>query len=1105
MFPSPLLLAFLWTLAGAPERLPEPGVLLERHIGKGEALRYVFDARKGDYVRIVLHQDGVDVFWRVRSPSGAVVTEIDFPGSRVDETAALVAEEQGAYTLEVRPFDGAEEGGAYRIGIEALRPAAAEDRLRATAELSAAAGYGHYKRRTPEDLALAASLHRKALDVWQRLGDRRQQEAMHYRLGLIHFRQGDQTSALASLESSLALRLEAGNRAGAVEILNLKGRSLLTLGEPRRALSAFEEALALCRETGRADYEGHLLANLARIRHDLGEPRAAVAAYEEAIGVYRRAGQRRFEITALDSLGGVWSSLGEPARAFERHRQALELARELGQTQAEAIALNNMGDLYRQLGQPHEALPLFSRAFDLFRQMSDLPNQAKAATNLGAVLLDLGAPEEAWDLFNRVLSLHRDPHAQAMARLSMSRAARALNRPEEAARLLEEALALERKAENPYGQAMILHDSATLRTEQGDSRTALALLDEALQRVRSLGDRGREATLLRTLGRTREALGEAGAARNAFEEAYRIATALGDPLERAEILRERARLQVRGGALDAARNDLETALDLFESLRADLSSERLRATFLASVREAYGDSVDLLMELDKASPGAGYAARALATAERSRARGLLDFLAQSDVELRQGDRGLLSQEQALRQELAARSNRRLALLRDGSKAEEAAALAQEIEALLTDYRLLETRLRTGDPRYAALKDPAIGVAAVQSLLDGGTVLLEYFLGDARSWLWVVTRGSLKAFELPGRVRLEELAVRVHRHLRAPNPAGAGDERADLEELSQMLLGPALPEIEGQRLAVVADGALQYLPFAALPVPDPAGGQVPLVVRHEIVHLPSAAVLREIRRAAAGRQRPAADLAILADPVYEATDPRVRSAAKKPAAPAVPTQPAAAETALLGALRGAARAEPLARLSWSRREAERIAAAAAGREVLLALDFQADRDFALAPELKRYKILHFATHGFLDADHPELSGLALSQRDEHGEPRDGFLRLQDVYGLELQADLVVLSGCETALGRRIRGEGLLGLTHGFLHAGASGVLASLWEVRDRATAELMERFYRGLYQDKLSPAAALRAAQVAMWKERQWRDPYYWAAFTMQGDWEVGFP
>jgi CHAT domain-containing protein len=537
-----------------------------------------------------------------------------------------------------------------------------------------------------------------------------------------------------------------------------------------------------------------------------------------------------------------------------------------------------------------------------------------------------------------------------------------------------------------------------------------------------------------------------------------------------------------------------------------VSGERLRATYLASVHETYELTVEVLMRLHEVHPGKGFEAQALAAAERSRARALLDFLARSEIEVREGDPALLAEEARLRLELAAKATRRMDLLREDraeAAAEAAAEAEKEIESLAVQHQLVESRLRGGDARYAALRTPETDVAAIQRLLDEKTLLLEYSLGEARSWLWVVAPAALTVFELPGRERIEELARRVHEHLRTPNATAAGDERADLAELSEVLLGPVHAGLEGKRLVFVTDGALRYIPFAALPVPAEEGGSVPLIVRNEVVHLPSAAVLREIRRAAASRPRPAGALAILADPVYESADPRVRSAAKGPAAEvqiaeAKPDDP-------LGPLRGESRAEPLARLSWSRREAERIAAVAEGRDVLLALDFRASRELALSPALAGYRVLHFATHGFLDAGHPELSGLALSQWDEQGRRLDGFLRLQDIYGLDLHAGLVVLSGCETALGRRIRGEGLLGLTHGFLHAGASQVVASLWEVRDRSTAELMERFYRALYQEGLSPTAALRRAQTEMWEQRSWRDPYHWAAFVLQGDWSAAIP
>ena len=167
----------------------------------------------------------------------------------------------------------------------------------------------------------------------------------------------------------------------------------------------------------------------------------------------------------------------------------------------------------------------------------------------------------------------------------------------------------------------------------------------------------------------------------------------------------------------------------------------------------------------------------------------------------------------------------------------------------------------------------------------------------------------------------------------------------------------------------------------------------------------------------------------------------------------------------------------------------------------ALDFAASRETATSRELEQYRIVHFATHGLLDNEHPELSGLVLSLVGPDGNPRDGYLDLEDVYNLTLSSDLVVLSACETGLGKEVHGEGLIGLTRGFMYAGASRVVASLWNVDDIATSELMSEFYKAMLRDGRPPAAALRQAQLAMWKQKRWSDPYYWAAFTIQGEWK----
>ncbi|HMG32610.1 MAG TPA: CHAT domain-containing protein, partial [Blastocatellia bacterium] len=330
------------------------------------------------------------------------------------------------------------------------------------------------------------------------------------------------------------------------------------------------------------------------------------------------------------------------------------------------------------------------------------------------------------------------------------------------------------------------------------------------------------------------------------------------------------------------------------------------------------------------------------------------------------------------------------------------------------------------------------------------------------------------------------------------------EQADVEyakaslALSQMLLGPAAAELKGKRLVIVGEGVLQYTAFAALPAPDapPGVASPPLIADHEIISLPSVSVLAVLRRESAKRKATDQSVAVFADPVFDSNDPRIRPSSKDHAT-------AAGESASMGdAKRSATEAglRDFARLRFSRQEADQIVRFASAAKKFEAIDFAANRAAATSPELAKYAIVHFATHSLINNVHPELSGVVLSLVDEQGRPQNGFLRLYDIYNLRLGADLVVLSACQTALGKEIKGEGLVGLTRGFMYAGAPHVVASLWQVDDRATAELMQRFYAAMLGRGQRASAALRAAQVSMWQERRWQGPHYWAAFTLQGDW-----
>jgi CHAT domain-containing protein len=194
-------------------------------------------------------------------------------------------------------------------------------------------------------------------------------------------------------------------------------------------------------------------------------------------------------------------------------------------------------------------------------------------------------------------------------------------------------------------------------------------------------------------------------------------------------------------------------------------------------------------------------------------------------------------------------------------------------------------------------------------------------------------------------------------------------------------------------------------------------------------------------------------------------------------------------------------DQIPRLLASREEAKAIMKLVPWHTGFEALDFDANRTTAMSSELSQYRIVHFATHALVNNEHPELSRIVLSMVDKKGQQQDGSLRLQDIYNLKLPVNLVVLSACQTGLGKDVKGEGLIGLTRGFMYAGASGVVASLWKVDDDATAELMKHFYDGLFKRDLTPAAALREAQLTLRKDKRWQNPYFWAGFVIQGDYE----
>jgi CHAT domain-containing protein/tetratricopeptide (TPR) repeat protein len=1139
-----------------------PGQPVERELAGGETHLYSAPATEGIYLRVVIVQRGVDVTLTLIRADGGVVAESDSAiGVYNQKRLSFVTEATGAYRLTVRSTSPDAARGAYRIEIAEARAATQSDHDLVAAERAyteacrlhnkgdadsvrrAIARYGEALKgwraadgRRDEAWTLLLmglayndlsqpkeALERmgQALPIWQELGDQRAVAQTFHNMGMARQSAGQLGLAAESFKQALALRRDLGDQNGLFWTLNHLGASYTALGEIEKAQACHQEALALARDLGSRQMEANALSDLAWLYNRTGEYQAALESINQAIPLYRKAGVRLGEARALNAQGVIYSNQGEFEISLDALNQALPIWRAIGHRAGEGFVLGNIADQYTYLNDLAQAKEHYLQALSVWQGVGNKTEEALTLSRLGQTSWDLGDRQKSTEYYNQ---------AQSIPLAGGDRA---------------------RQIATLYAMG----DAYRWRLD--DTPRAEALFRQGLRMSREIRHRSYEAACLAALGEISSRQGDKQQAEANFRQALRIVREIGAARLEAWVSQQMASFERERGNVSEARKQIENALIKIESTRAGFHRLELRDSYFASSRRAYELYADILMSPSQNNTSGQsaqeYAAEGLLASERARARSLLEMLNEARVDLRQGtDPALIAQERTLEEKLNAGEARRLRLLSTKSSERQVAAAEREVENLSAQLETTRVNIRASSPKYAALTRPTtLGPPEIQKLLDDDTILLEYLLADESSYLWAVTPSSLVVFKLPGRSKIWPVANRLNHSLRAANNRYLSDEtpqqrakrlnealaeyRAAATELSHMLLAPAAEQIRRKkRLLIVSDGFLLYTPFAALPSPatESRGDGVtegqgadenlrpnvssplllssPLIVDHEVVNLPSASVLAVLRQQQP--RRAASDqglVAVLADPVFSKADQRLTEIARGMTnRRSLPSEPSAADssspaTKKVFSLERSAREAGIGdfrRLRYSREEAEAISSLWPRGQTLVAVDFQANRELAVSEKLGLYSIVHFATHGLLHAQRPELSGLVLSLVNERGEEQDGFLRLHEIYNLKLNAELVVLSGCETALGKQVYGEGLIGLTRGFMYAGATRVVASLWNVDDQATANLMKLFYEQMLKDGLRPAAALRAAQIAMWKTEPNAIPYRWGAFILQGDW-----
>ncbi len=1027
------------------------GTPIEQVIAKGEVQSYNIALAAGQFVHVRVTQKGTDVALRLLRPNKEEICSFNLlQGAQRHERMLVIAKETGIHELKIAIPTGSAPPGNYRVEILELKTADENDERRTQAEHLIEEAWESQLIGTGESIKLCHEKANRALALFQAAKDQ-EGEALALEVQITEV---DHTPQIELSKQALAIQRQLGDKPAIGYLLNSVGMAYVVTGDWQNGIEYLQQCLEVVRELDDWQVATNVYGNLAVLYGRTGDAEKSVNFSKQSIAIAEAHQMKNRNIGGYANLGIAYKDLGEYQLSLESYEKSLQLMKELNQMDAAGRVYSNLGNLYRILNNVEKASEYYQLALALSRKKGIELDEALALNNLGLTYYRMGEYQKALEACRQALVIRKkngDLPGQAAAYEFIGMALNKLGQYENSLENLTSALDLRRKMNERYGIVFNLQHLTELEMDRGNYQQGLPYIEEAI--------------------------------------------------------------------------------NLTEANRSTINAPDLRLSYGSKIQEEYSVYVDLLLRLHQQEPTAGYDQKALQMSEKARARSMLESLIEGRLDLRSGVKPELLEREKVIQKKINDSSSQLARQISGKPDEAKIKKTQnELDTLTKEYKDILTQIRLESPRYASLTQPQpLSAKEIQSeIMDDQTVLLEYALGDQQSWLFAATKNGVQTFKLHGEQEINNAARKFYEALTARESAtdlkGIDDKiNSTGAALSQLILSPVAKQLnnewKGKRLAIVASGALEYVPFSALPemVGSDRGAVVgnvannrspttaprPLITDHEIVNLPSASVLGVIRQEISARKSAPKQVAVFADPVFEKNDPRFAQAKNQ-----TPSETPKAEvasntnTVFSRAMRDFdSKRDQLGRLTFSKQEAEAIASMTSKEQSLQRVSFAANRANAMSEELSQYRIIHFATHGMLNSEHPELSGLVFSLVDEKGKPQDGFLRLHDIYNLKLPADLVVLSACQTALGKEVKGEGLIGLTRGFMYAGAPRVVASLWRVNDYATAELMKRFYAGMLKENLAPAAALRAAQLGMLKQKRFGNPYYWAAFTLQGEWK----
>lgn len=998
---------------------------------------YRFSLKEGDYLRVSAIQQGIDISLQFFQSNGVNFSVIDdVVGLEGKESCVLLIDKTGDYLLKVFASDRTAKPGKYTIQLDELRASSKKDLTYLTASAALADGDILFSR-------------------------------------------------------------------------------ISNPGYLPQILEKYETAQKLFHEIADIKGEGAALKALGNVYRATSEYKKAIEYYEKALPIMKSLNDEYNRASILIGLGDLWNILDEQDKALQLYENAMPIWKATNNSYGEAYTLSCMGSIYLNNNDFQRAISLYERTVPIYQQLNSVQGEVNSQSSLGNCYFAIDDYQTALIRFQSTLALidkYPDKTDQKSRAYTLNNLAMTYTARKEFPAALEnynEALTIFRALNENNAVAATMLSIGGVYNLINDATKALEFHNQALSSYQTAKDRKGEATALSNIGLVYSKSAEKEKGKDAFQKSLKIFQELQFRGGIAAMNYALAQVERDLGNYNNALNLIVNALKLIDPTFSLTAKLDLKSFAFAPLHDYFELYVDILMQMHKASPTENYQQRALQISERWRSVMIVELLQKSRSTLKRLIVPALQDEESkLREKITKLVKLQLRLFDEAQTANQIAALDKEITKLNGEYDQLRIKLKNGNPYYSAIMNADVAdLKTIQDqLLDSDTILLEYMIGVERSYLWIIAKDQLKSFELPAQQDLENsikpcFNILSMKDAVAREKAFNSDYNGIATTLSQIILGTTNYPLGNKRLLIVADGMLQFIPFNALP--DPKESSKPLLIDHEIVNLTSATALINTRQWNKDRQVAERLLLALTDPILGINDRRVLDFYKPDAINTFNiTEAQQARLVMLKrtAIESGVALEnnELTRSENAREEIKKILANVDKDQCRLLTDANANKEILNNEEILRYRYLYLGLPGFINSVHPEFAGFGLSYINEKLEGKDAYLRMSEIYNLQLAADVVTLPNTKASLERGSRNGAINGMVQGFAVAGAPRVVMSMWGNEGEAFSEVLTKFHEEMINKKQRPVAALRTAQLA--SRNDMKEAFYWAAWQFYGDW-----